>query len=1110
MPAGRYTLNVQPTRGPMGAFAGAPASFDVDVNAAGIPSLATAAYRPLPSTLALDITGLPPSSEAAVVVTPPNSAASVTPYSSTYTAPQLATGQNTPDAWRVRSADVLVAGTRYAASPSALDTIIPFGDSARVGVRYTVATGALAVVVGGLPQGTDGNVLLLGPDNSTRVLKSTVTLTGLAPGHYRLIARSLVRQGVTYRAAADTISIDVRASLEAAPATVTYVAQVGSVTLAVNGLPDNAGAAITLRNGDGTITRALSGSGIADSLPVGRYTVSAAVTSSASGDRYQPAPVSQTVVVETAAQSEALINYSLASGSLALTLNGLPEGVAADIVLSGPGGYAHRVLASGTITGLTPGRYGIAVGPVSAGGETWGVVGNALAVDINASVTPIALTLQYQSLRTVIDMQVSGLPSGTNASLSLVGPSGQHYAIITSQTIPSVSPGRWRLTANPVSTALGKFMPDPASSEGVVQPGDTLHFGVRYAINTGAIALVVSGLPSGVSGAVIGTGPGGFNRSATGTATWTGLATGSYTITAAAVVAADATYTPTSATQVVTVNASPVAQPVTITYTKTSGGGAIGGGLNYRIAGVHLTQAIQKPDGSLPLVAGRDAMLRVFVVASAANTARPDVRVRLYDGSTLLQSTTVTAPEASVRTATADGTLGSTWNLPVSGALMRTSLRVQVELDPTQAIADADRSDNVWPADGPSEAMQVYSVPPFNVRFVPIVTGSRTGSVSSSNVEQYLDLTRQLWPIKDVVADVRAPFTASVSALQSNNGDNSWGTVLSELNVLRATDGVASSMHYYGVVNVSYNSGIAGIGYLPGRSAVGWDHMPSGGKVAAHEWGHNFARPHAPCGVAGESGFPYSGGIIGNWGWNSLTNTLVSPAATDLMGYCSNVWVSDYSWWQVMQYRGTSSLVTSASSVTPVAAVDGLLVWGRVVDGKITLEPAFRVRAPRTPAARLVTHRLDLIDASGNALLQVPFEAERVDHASGRDERQFALVVPWSATLEERLDGIRVVDGRLPLHATTRNSARLKDLPRGERNPPALLATDADPEASLVRSGRDLRISWHNGAYEMALVTDATTGSILGFVRQSGNAVTTGGRSVNVVFSDGVRSETRR
>lgn len=280
--------------------------------------------------------------------------------------------------------------------------------------------------------------------------------------------------------------------------------------------------------------------------------------------------------------------------------------------------------------------------------------------------------------------------------------------------------------------------------------------------------------------------------------------------------------------------------------------------------------------------------------------------------------------------------------------------------------------------------------------------------------------------------------------------------------------------------------------------------------MAAHEWGHNFARPHAPCGVAGESGFPYSGGIIGNWGWNSLTNTLVSPAATDLMGYCSNVWVSDYSWWQVMQYRGTSSLVTSASSVTPVAAVDGLLVWGRVVDGKITLEPAFRVRAPRTPAARLVTHRLDLIDASGNALLQVPFEAERVDHASGRDERQFALVVPWSATLEERLDGIRVVDGRLPLHATTRNSARLKDLPRGERNPPALLATDADPEASLVRSGRDLRISWHNGAYEMALVTDATTGSILGFVRQSGNAVTTGGRSVNVVFSDGVRSETRR
>ena len=64
------------------------------------------------------------------------------------------------------------------------------------------------------------------------------------------------------------------------------------------------------------------------------------------------------------------------------------------------------------------------------------------------------------------------------------------------------------------------------------------------------------------------------------------------------------------------------------------------------------------------------------------------------------------------------------------------------------------------------------------------------------------------------------------------------------MNTLRSVEGAAANIHYYGVVKVGYGSGVAGYGYLPGRTAIGWDYLPSGDGVAAHEWGHNNGRRH--------------------------------------------------------------------------------------------------------------------------------------------------------------------------------------------------------------------------------------------------------------------------
>ncbi|AMW04309.1 hypothetical protein [Gemmatimonas phototrophica] len=1185
VPAGRYTVTVRPVRTALGVFAVSPASYEISVPS-GAPVAVSAAYRAVPSAFAIVTSGLPAGVDAAISVTPPGGSATTVPQSTTLsgTAP---TGVPTAvESWSLTAQPVTSDGARFAPSRTAFDTTVSFGDTARVAVAYTVATGSIAVAVTGLPAGLNGNVRVIGPDTTSRSVSSTTTITGLEPGRYRVVSNAVSQGGITYRPATDTLTLDVVASLTASPAPVVYAAQVGRLVLAASGLPQ--GASPSFRVVGGGIDRNFTSGGTVDSLPVGSYTVSALAVLD-STDRYAATPSSQQVTIATNASTSATFGYALASGAFTLTVNGLPTGLAGDVRVTGPNTFARTISATQTLRGLEPGRYTLSPRVVRNSAEAYGVQSGltqgVATIDVSAGATPSAAALTYVLVPTVVDVPVTGLPSGTSAAIVLTDPSNATSNVTASYRAVPAQTGRWRLAASSVTTGFGVYAPSPSSYDETVLAGDTLWFGVQYTITTGSLAVTIGGLPNGSSGNVTVTGPGGYSRALTATTTITGLTPGSYTVAAANVSTGSGTYQPTSASQTVQVSASVVAAGATVTYilpggaiaiaasgvpggttpvfTLTGPGGitrtqngvgtvtalavgawsvaaanvsasgttysptptsaavtvsanvtsntsfayaAVPAGTNYTISNVYLTQAIQKLDNSVALVANRTALLRVFVTASASNTARPDVRVRVYDGATLLSTNTITAPETSVRTSIAEGTLGSTWNVSIPGANIRTNTRILVDLDPTLAVPDNDRADNVWPSNGSPQLITVRTAPTFTVRFVPIIVGTDTGRVSESNKESFLTTTRRVWPISTVVSDVRAPFTSSATAIQSNDGNGNWLTALSEMNTLRATDGAPSSTYYYGVVRTSYSSGIAGYGYVPGRAAVGWDRLPSGDGVAAHEWGHNFSRSHAPCGTSGDANYPYAGGVIGNHGWNPSTNTLVAPTATDLMGYCGNTWISDYNWTAVMNYRQTAGSLVASANVKG----DGLLVWGRVVDGDIRLEPAFRVTAPATPAARLATHRVELLDDNGASLLQLPIEASTVDHVQpGHEERQFAVVVPWSATLEQRLSQLRVSDLRVPLRTTSRRSTVAVPQAFGKDADPRA-AQLADPAAALERAPRQVKVAWRNSSYAMAMVRDANTGEVMGFVRQNGAAVATGGRPVEVVFSDGVRSTVKR
>ncbi len=512
---------------------------------------------------------------------------------------------------------------------------------------------------------------------------------------------------------------------------------------------------------------------------------------------------------------------------------------------------------------------------------------------------------------------------------------------------------------------------------------------------------------------------------------------------------------------------------------------------------MYLTQAAQRYDGSRPLVAGRNAYLRVFVKANEPNLATPAVRVRFYSGGTLVQTSTITASGASTPTAVTEGTLASSWNLAVSGALVQPNLRILADVDPANAVTESDESDNSFPASGTPFAVDVRTLPTFNLRFVPVLQQANglQGNITAGNQAQYLDQVLKMLPIAGYDTDIRSVYTTTAPVLESGNGNGAWGTVLSEVLALRSADG--STRYYYGVVKTTYSSGVAGIGYVGGgaRTALGWDRLPSGSGVMAHELGHNMSRSHAPCGgVSGaDPSYPYPGGQIGIWGLDVATLALKAPTTTfDLMGYCNPDWVSDYNWAAMIQYRQSNPNYAPPSAGSPEG---GLLVWGRVSAAGAVLEPAFRVPAGPTGVVQGSSYRVEGLDPSGRVLFSYGLRPETATD-DRTTEVHLAAVLPVSLAAEQQLAGLRLVT---PGGSATRVSAQAMagGGPRPLFRDPAVRASRPGPTRA------DLR--WDGATYPMALVRDAATGEILSFARGGQTVLWTAAPALDLVFSDGVR-----
>jgi hypothetical protein len=618
----------------------------------------------------------------------------------------------------------------------------------------------------------------------------------------------------------------------------------------------------------------------------------------------------------------------------------------------------------------------------------------------------------------------------------------------------------------------------------------------HYAIVPATLQLIVTGLPNGTAAPVTVSGPNGYSATVPQTVTLTGVAPGQYTITSASAFPAGVLYQATPASLVVTI--TPGAQQVArIQYSHPESS------LVLTIDQVYITQGAQGFAGSVPLVADRPGMLRVFLTASATNTAVPDVRVRLYAGTALTNTYTIHAPAAGVpiTTVEADGT--RSWNLPLPEHLIQPGMQLLIDVDPAGLVPLATRANLTYPVSGTPQVLTVLANPPYNLTFVPVVISAdgSTGDVSPTGIPDFTNTVKLLHPMWAYNAVVHAPFTFTGGPLQSNDGNFAWQGVLQQVEALRQIE--AGSSYYYGVVHPNYLSGLVGLGYVGDarfnqfRTAVGWDNRVAYGQIGtyageayAHELGHNLSLSHAPCGGASNPDpvFPYVGGGIGRSGYNVVTGAIIPTTNFDMMGYCSPTWISDYSYRRILTYLANAMVRASlAAPATPQRAV---VLSGTVRDGHAEILPALEVVAPPVMPTVGGAYQLEGRDVDGNPVFAFAFTPATVADAGPAEVLQFVFTVPLGP-------GVTLGQVRLtgPGIDTALTATRV-----------AVLRSDTSTVTATRLDEARVRLDWSPALYPLILVRDGNSGEVLAFGRGGSVVVRSGRAPLAVTASDGVKS----
>ncbi|MDE0258499.1 MAG: Ig-like domain-containing protein [Gammaproteobacteria bacterium] len=477
----------------------------------------------------------------------------------------------------------------------------------------------------------------------------------------------------------------------------------------------------------------------------------------------------------------------------------------------------------------------------------------------------------------------------------------------------------------------------------------------------------------------------------------------------------------------------------------------------------YLTQAVQSREYPVPLVAGEEALLRVFVTATRSTTAGiPPVRARFYLDGTLRHVFDIPGKTTSIPTQVVERDLSGSANVVISGLFVQPGLEMEIEVDPDGTLDAGLLVAKRIPETG-RMAVEVHEMPAFAFTLIPFlwradpdsaVIGMTQGMAADPQGHELLWHTRTLLPIDSLDITLHPPVVTST---------NDTGLLADEMSAIRALEG--EDAYYVGTMS----------GATRGPAYAGWAvaFVYLNGGTIAHEFGHTLDLLHAPCGNPSlvDEAFPYPDGSIGAWGYDSRHGgSLVPPSARDIMGYCQKDWISDYHFTRALRYRlfNPHAPVDAGFAAAVAASGESLLLWGGTsADGEPYLNPAFVVDAPRTLPDYAGEHRIVGRTADGRELFSLGFAMPGI--ADGDGSSSFAFVLPsrpgWEGSLASITltgpGGSATLDGSSDLPMTILRDPSTGQVRAFLRDPPA--SAQAAVDAAGPSGGPGLEVLFSRG-----------------------------------------------
>ena len=435
------------------------------------------------------------------------------------------------------------------------------------------------------------------------------------------------------------------------------------------------------------------------------------------------------------------------------------------------------------------------------------------------------------------------------------------------------------------------------------------------------------------------------------------------------------------------------------------------------ITGVEVTQAIQDLDNSVPLVAGKQTVVRVHLKVFDGKGDVPGVHGYVYyphSGYGPIFSPINAGGVMTARAGPDRGVLDHTLNFTIPGAYATGSGLLFVRVLPPAGVTFSgidELQESRW--------LNFGSVPAMRLRLVGMsytVNGITytPRNVDYANVQSWF---RSAYPIGNLISSwTTATFTQTTSLPTCCTVDQQLATIKA-LDIINKT--ATSDTRYYGLVfegppdNYFMGGCVCGFGTTSGPTGPdtpAWDTDGSYGDwYTGHEIGHQYGLCHPggcsdPLDTAPHCAtYPYPKGLIGGtatdskryYGLNVERLEVYGPTWTDMMTYCDNLWISDFHYRRIRdkmltptasaaaQAASAAGQAASAAGLSASETIERVLVTGRVdlATGATTLDPMLRLSdaedlVPRTPGE----HTLVLADSFGTWLAEYPFTLRVQDH----------------------------------------------------------------------------------------------------------------------------------